>query len=467
MGKRLDPGFKCMEPSSARRQVLARTAAELSVVQLEISDIERERHSPRRHGKAQIEKLAELIGRFGFLVPVIVDEDRHLLAGHARLEAARHLGLGSVPAIQVTHLTAADKSLFSLWDNRLSEMAAWDRPALRHMLEALEAVQISGGGSMPRLMARRLERISGGVHWEKDIEAADCCPAIRSNAFAVTHQREAWQLGEHRLLCNEAPNARDYKWLLDGHKADMVFTDPLVDRPVDGSGEHAGNEPRGRVGWSAGLDRVGVSDRLEQCFDMLPQACRQGAIFFICVTWQHQFELFAATERTLGRPEQMIVWVKPQEVEGTFYRECHEFIYAFKNGLGPHVNNFEIPAQGRDRTNVWTYAEAVRTFARPDDRPPIHATAKSVAMISDALVDCSYEDNLVLDPFGGCGNTLIAAHLCKRRAAVIEGDPVRCDVIVERWQNLTGKKATLLGNGVSFDDRKLERLKEMKAAATP
>lgn len=463
MGMRRDFGFKGFKLSPSRRQRLARQIADLRILHLDISSIERERQSPRRHGNAQIERLAEAIGRFGFLVPVLVDEDGRLLAGHARLEAAWRLGWASVPAIPVTHLKAADKALFSLWDNRLAEMAAWDRPLLRNRLEQLEAVQISSGGSMPRLLADRLERMSAGAPWEKDIERADQCPAIRPAAFAVTRQRDAWLLGEHRLLCNEAPDSGDYKWVLDHKKADMVFTDPLVDRPFDGEGARAEKESGGRVGWSAGLEAKAVSDRLEQSFAMLQRVCQEGAIILVCMAWQHQFDLFAATERTLWRPEQTIVWVKPQEAEGTFYREGHEFIYAFKNSLSPHHNNFEIPAQGRDRSNVWAYPGAVRSFAAPDRAPMTFPTAKSVALVADALVDCSSPGSLVLDPFGGCGTNLIAAELCKQKAAVIEADPVRCDVIVERWQTLTGKKATLAGDGVTFDARKLDRLEDWKA----
>jgi DNA modification methylase len=459
MKTRRNLGSKDIKLSQASQKRLARLAADFRLVQMDIGKIKQPRQSLRRHPRQQIAWLAEAIARFGFLNPVVVDGQARLLAGHARLEAVRCLNLSSVPALVVTHLKVEDRRLFSLWDNRLAEMAAWDRPLLRQKLEAIEAIQISSGGTMPRLLARDLERLTQVVPWDRTIEADDRCPPIRPDTPAVTRRHEGWILGGHRLLCGDAAEVGDIRWVLDYMPADMVFTDPLVDRPIDFEGVVRDQYAPGcRNGWSAGLDAAKVSGSLAQCFSALGFQCRSGAIILVCTDWLFQQEVLAAAETGyLGRPQQMIVWVKPDADSGMFYRGRHELIYAFKSGPGPHYNNFDVPDLGRDRDNVWTYPGAARTFTMPDNEVVVYPTAKSVVMVADALVDCSPPGGRVLDPFGGSGTTLIAAERCGRKAGVIESDPLRCDVIIRRWQALTGKKAKLAGNGGTFEAIQIDR----------
>jgi hypothetical protein len=167
--------------------------------------------------------------------------------------------------------------------------------------------------------------------------------------------------------------------------------------------------------------------------------------------WRHQQELLAAATPVYGPPKNLCIWVKTNGGMGTFYRSQHELVYVFKHGTAPHINNFGLGERGRYRTNVWTYA-GVNTFGVDRaDALAMHPTVKPVALVADAIRDCSKRDGIVLDPFGGSGTTLMAAEQTGRRARLAELDPFYGDVIIRRWQARTGTAAVLAPSGEAFD----------------
>ena len=276
---------------------------------------------------------------------------------------------------------------------------------------------------------------------------------------AVSQVGDLWILGEHRLLCGDA-RADDgaYEHLLDGERAEIVFADPPYNVPIDGHVCGLGKIRHRDFAMASGeMSSEEFTAFLTSVFDRLAVHTIDGAIHFICIDWRHIAEMMAAGDAVYTELKNLCVWTKTNGGMGTFYRSRHELIFAWKSGTGSHINNFELGQRGRSRTNVWEYPGI--STARPGrlDELAMHPTVKPVALIADAIKDCSRRKGIVLDPFVGSGTTLIAAERTGRRARAIEIDPVFVDVAVRRWQCFTGKSATLAGTGETFDQVEEER----------
>jgi len=191
---------------------------------------------------------------------------------------------------------------------------------------------------------------------------------------------------------------------------------------------------------------------LRQTLGNAAAVCRDGAIAFVCMDWRHMGELREAGEAVFSELKNLCVWNKSNGGMGTFYRSKHEFVFVFKVGNAPHTNTFGLGDTGRYRTNVWDYAGVNTMKSGRMDELAMHPTVKPVALVADAIRDCSKRGEVVLDCFAGSGTTLIAAEKCGRRARVIEFDPAYCDRIVKRFETFTGKQARLAESGEIFED---------------
>lgn len=295
-------------------------------------------------------------------------------------------------------------------------------------------------------------------------EPGDRVPAMGTQA--VSRQGDLWQLGRHRLLCGDARLEADYVRLLGDERAGLVFTDPPYNVPIDG---HV-----------CGLGRIrhhefamGVREMTENQFTTflaeapgrIAEGCRDGAILYVCMDWRHMTELSMAGHRANLELKNLCVWNKTNGAMGSFYRSKHELVFVFKAGDAPHVNSFGLGETGRYRANVWDYPGVSSLGRARDEALAMHPTVKPVALIADAIHDCSKRGDVVLDPFGGSGSTLIAAHTTGRVARLIEYDPFYCDTIIRRFEAVTGKPATLVGNGEGFETTAEARAGEKREAA--
>jgi DNA modification methylase len=245
--------------------------------------------------------------------------------------------------------------------------------------------------------------------------------------------------------------------LLRGDPADIVFTDPPYNVPVAGHVSQR-TDAREFAMASGELSSEEFVDFLQTITAHIAANVANGAVVYICMDWRHLDDLSAATRRYLGKPKNMIVWVKTNGGQGSFYRSQHEHIAVYVAGTAAApTNNFRLGERGRYRTNVWSYA-GFNSFGR--DRVTAlnaHPTMKPVALVADALRDCSKRGEIVLDPFGGSGTTMIAAERTGRTARLIEIDPIYCDVIIHRWQTLSGKTAVLSESNETWDEVAAQR----------
>ena len=413
-------------------------------------------HNAREHSDEQIELVANSIKIFGFTNPILVDRNNCIVAGHCRHAAALRLGLETVPTVRVDHLTPEEVRAYRIADNRLAEKSEWDETALRFELGELAELEFAGeldfdltltGFSTPEL-----DLILGDG-------AAESAPAEElelpeESAIPVSRLGDLWRLGEHRLLCGDALDADAYCRLTEGQTVRMVFTDPPYNVRVDGHVRLKSTTAHREFAMGVGeMSETEFIAFLERFLERAVATTVDGAIVMVCMDWRHLAELLAAGRAAGLGLVNLCVWNKTNGGMGSLYRSKHEMVCIFKKGRAGHVNNVELGRHGRYRTNVWDYA-GVNTFrkGRAADLAD-HPTVKPVAMVADAVRDVSRRGEIVLDPFGGSGTTLLAAEKTGRRACVIELDPLYVDVAIRRWQALTGKEAVHAGTGEAFATR--------------
>jgi DNA modification methylase len=411
----------------------------------------------RTHSRRQIRQLADSISRFGFTNPVLVADDDTILAGHGRVEAAKLLGMTSVPTVCLSHLSAAERRAYVLADNKLALNAGWDQELLAIELQAL--VDLDFDVELTGFSLAEVDLVLDAAG-ERDVSGppgpADLIPPLPEAAF--TRRGDLWQCGRHRLVCGDARDARDYAAVLGGDTVDLIFTDPPYNVPIDGHVCGLGRVRHREFAMGAGeMSETAFTAFLTETLGAAAKTCHDGAIAYVCMDWRHMGELLAAGKQVFSELKNLCVWNKTNGGMGAFYRSKHELVFVFKVGSAPHINSFGLGETGRYRTNVWDYAGISSLGPNRDAELAMHPTVKPVALVADAIRDCSKRGNIVLDPFGGSGTTLIAAEQVGRSARLLEYDPAYCDTIVRRWQALTGKHATLAQTGERFEDVEEQR----------
>jgi DNA modification methylase len=425
-----------------------------------VRDLQPHPNNARTHSRKQIKQIARSIEKFGFCNPVLVDEAKQIIAGHGRVEAAKLLGLEAVPTCQLSHLSEADKRAYVLADNKLAERAGWDKALLAIELQGLIELDVDielTGFEMAEvdIILEDAREASGDSTGPEDA-APEPLPGP-----AVSQAGNLWLLGQHRLLCGDARDQAAYDALLDGGKAEFVFTDPPYNVAVDGHVCGLGRVHHREFAMASGeMSAAEFTAFLQSVFRRLAENSIDGSIHQICMDWRHLWEMLAAGREVYSELKNLCVWNKTNAGMGSFYRSKHELIFVWKSGSAAHVNNFELGQHGRHRTNVWDYAGVNTMRTGRMEELAMHPTVKPVALVVDAVKDCSRRGGLVLDPFCGSGTILIAAERTGRKARALEIDPAYVDVAVRRWQAYTGKPAVLAGSQSTF-----EAIEEQRKAA--
>jgi len=400
-------------------------------------------NNARTHSKRQIDQIAKSIERFGFTNPILTDDALNIVAGHGRVAAARQLGLSTVPVLRLSHLSPDDRRAYVLADNRLAEKAGWDRDLLAVELQGL--IDLDFDMAAIGFETAEIDAVLSSANESEPnprLGAEDAAPEPRE--AVVTRAGDIWVLGRHRLLCGDAREQDAYARLMGDQSAQIMFTDPPYNVPIEGFVGGLGKTRHGAFAMGCGeMSSEDFTSFLKVTLGAGAAYCCDGAIAFVCMDWRHLGELLAAGNSVFDELKNVCVWAKTNGGMGSLYRSQHELVFVFKKGASSHCNNVELGRNGRYRTNLWSYA-GVNTFKTGrEDELAMHPTVKPVALIEDALKDVSRRGDLVLDPFGGSGSTLIAAEKCGRTARLIEISPSYCDVIVRRFEAYTGKNGQL------------------------
>jgi DNA modification methylase len=404
-----------------------------TIVQIEYRQIEAlipYARNSRTHSGAQVAQIAASIREFGWTNPVLVDGSNGIIAGHGRVLAARKLGFDQVPVIELAHLTESQKRAYVLADNKLAENAGWDDELLRIELEALQAAgfDLSLTGFADDELAALMAELAGNEGLTDD----DAVPEVTDDP--VSQPGDVWLLGEHRLLCGDATDPVALETLMGSDLADMAFTDP----PYNVNYANTAKDKQ------RGTHRPILNDNLGEGFaGFLSAACAnllaysKGAVY-IAMSSSELDTLQLAFRGAGGKWSTFIIWAKNTFTLGRadYQRQYEPILYGWRDG----VDHFWCG--DRDQGDVWFINKPVKN--------DLHPTMKPVELVERAIRNSSKTRDIVLDLFGGSGTTLIAAEKTQRRARLVELDPKYVDVIVKRWQDYTGKAATLAATGKTF-----------------
>ena len=386
----------------------------------------------RTHSDAQVAQIAASIREFGWTNPVLVDGSNGIIAGHGRVLAARKLGFEQVPVIELAHLSESQKRAYVLADNKLAENAGWDDELLRIELEALQAAgfDLSLTGFADDELAALMAELAGNEGLTDD----DAVPEVTDDP--VSQPGDVWLLGEHRLLCGDATDPVALETLMGSDLADMAFTDP----PYNVNYANTAKDKQ------RGTHRPILNDNLGEGFaGFLSAACAnllaysKGAVY-IAMSSSELDTLQLAFRGAGGKWSTFIIWAKNTFTLGRadYQRQYEPILYGWRDG----VDHFWCG--DRDQGDVWFINKPVKN--------DLHPTMKPVELVERAIRNSSKTRDIVLDLFGGSGTTLIAAEKTQRRARLVELDPKYVDVIVKRWQDYTGAKASRQSDGLAFDE---------------
>jgi DNA modification methylase len=432
--------------------------ASLEIELLPIRDLRSHEHNPRKHSKKQIRQIAESIKTFGFKVPVLVDAGGRLICGHGRVAACKLLGIETVPGIRADDLDEAKIRAYMIADNRLTEISEWDDALLAENFKILSGLDLDFDLEITGFDYGDIENFLT----QTDEDTAEEAPLPTPDSLhPVVGLGDLWLLGDHRIYCGDSLDSASYYHLFAAKtKAAIVFTDPPYNLSAKDIGKTC-EASHGDFAMGAGeMTSAEFQEFLESVFSQLKAYSQSGSIHYICMDWRHAPELIAAGTSVYDEWKNLCVWTKNTGGMGTFYRSQHELVFVFKSGTAKHQNHFQLGQHGRYRSNVWNYPSVMHLKEANGDKAgkealQLHPTIKPVAMIEDALKDCSKRGEIVLDAFLGSGSTLIAAEKTGRSCHGIELSPRYVDVAITRWQEWTGKDAIHAETGLTYNDTKL------------
>lgn len=425
----------------------------------ELNDFE---HNPRQHSKRQIRQLAKIIQELEFIGFIVIDEQGRILAGHARRQAALLAGMEEVDCLVVEHLSEAQKRAFMLADNKMGLESTWDIEKVQIVLDQIHDLDLDFDLSLTGFDSAEIDQLSVELAPQSD------GPSPRDEAVpepkkgpTVAQPGDLIACGRHLIFCGDALDAASYDRLLGGSLAAQVISDPPYNVAIPNNVSGNGKVRHGNFAMASGeMSSAAFTGFLKAVFTHVARHSVDGSIHSHFMDWRHVGEMHAAGSAVYSELKNIIVWDKGVGGQGAFYRSQHELIFVFKNGTAPHQNNFGLGAGGRYRTNVWKY-RGLNTGGRNRlEELAMHPTVKPVQMLADAMLDCSSKGDLVLDPFGGSGSTLIAAQKVGRRARLIEIDPRYVDVMVRRWQAYTREDAIFVDTAETFEEREARLCRE-------
>jgi DNA modification methylase len=427
----------------------------LPLLQIENCSVDALQLSARRLRKsdpAHVREIVNSIGALGFNVPLLVGKNNVVIDGDSRLEAAKSLGMLSVPCIRVDHLNETEQRLLRLAVNRLGEKGAWELGKLeaefKELIIADAPIEITGFGS------DEIDQIVIGDDVDGD-ESGNLAPL--PGASAIAQVGDMFLLGQHRLICGDATDPAIVKRLMQLDAARMIFTDEPFNVTI--GGHVTGGNHREFVMASGEMTDAQFLEFNQKWIDAVLPHLIDGGLLGTFIDWRGLPIVHAAATALGLTPLNLVIWAKTNAGMGSLYRSQHELLPLFKKGAASHVNNISLGKRGRYRTNVWTYPGASSLGSDARKGLQDHPTVKPTAMLQDALIDLTNRGEIVLDPFLGSGSTLIAAENTGRVCCGIELDPLYIDVIIRRYEAATGIAGILVDTSETFEELAARRPK--------
>ena len=414
----------------------------LQLISIPVSSLKAASRRVRKSEPAQKARIEASTTRFGYCDPILIDQHNTIIDGHLRWEMAKERGWAEIPCIRVDHLTDTEVRMLRIALNRIGERGSWSTDDLKIEIQQLtlmgEDVVLTGfdEAEIDILLLEECSDIN---------ETDDDGIGLGSAEACVSRPGDIWILGPHRLLQGDARDPVTYARLMEGEQARLIFTDVPYNVPNVG---HVTSDGRASRICHAGREMSAAEFAAfnRQWMSSAASCLVDGGLIGTTIDWR-SLEMILATGRELGLELlNLIVWAKSNAGQGSLYRSQHELLPLFKKGKAAHVNNID-GRHGRWRSNVWEYPGGSSLGSDLREGLKDHPTVKLRAMIEDALLDVTHRGDIVVDCFAGSGTTVLAAEATGRLCRAIEIDGPYCDVIIRRWQKMTGEDAVLLGAG--------------------
>lgn len=416
----------------------------------------------REHSAAQIQKLVHSIKTNGWIIPIVVDEHNRVIAGEGRLKAARELGLKLVPVLRHSHLSEAQARAFRIADNRIGEDAKWIEANLG--IELLELGNLGIAIEDTGFEIGEADIVIGSSASSADDEVVQ--PPERDNP-AVSRIGDTFLVGGSFVHCGDALQPKSYKTLLfDGAGVAALVTDPPFNVPIAGHVSTTGRHSE-FVQASGEMSTEDYQKFLATFLVLVEQYLGPGATAFVFQDWRSVAPLILEIENAGLDMINLCVWAKTNAGMGSLYRSRHELILVARKPGGNPINNVQLGKYGRSRTNIWEFPGANSFGSEARGLLGDHPTPKPVAMLSEAILDVTKRGDVILDPFGGSGSTLIAAHRTGRVARVMELDPHYVDLTIRRAEKVLGLTAVCVRTGRTFEELSTIRGKARKVRQRP
>lgn len=387
-----------------------------------ISEIIPYENNPRKNKKA-VEIVAKSIKEYGFRSPVILDKNNVVIAGHTRLEAARQLGLSEVPVIWADDLTPEQVRGYRIMDNKSSEYAGWDIPMLKDELSQLRDMNFN-----LEFTGFNFSELDKMIPNETEEDTVEVNAYERAKQKTKIQQGEVYHLGNHRLMCGDSTEEKDFLKLMGAeNEADLVITDPPYNTGMDR--KNVGDSTRLNHMFNDNMKPEDYKNLLEDSLALnTHNFTKENCAMYIFINWKNYPVLKEICEK-FWKVSNLIIWDKEVHGLGSDYKYTHEFIVVAKKGK-PELNTH----QNEEYKDIW---HLQRKVGKNED----HATVKPIKLLEIPIRHGSVPGGIILDPFGGSGSTLIACEQTNRKCFMMEIDPVYCQVIIDRWEKLTGNKA--------------------------
>ena len=422
--------------------------SEHTIEYLPISAVKPDPRNPRSHSKKQVQQIAESIRTSGYFNPVLIDEQRVMICGHGRHQAAKLLARESIPVIRLAGLSAAARKALRIADNKIAMNAGWDVGLLRVELEEIQAE-----GFNLELTGFAMGEIDTALAPRADPDD-EVIPAVPEQP--LTRPGDIWICGPHRIGCGDLLDGTSLAALMAGELASAVISDPPYNVEINGFANAKGRHAEFQMA-SGEMTPDEFLEFIRKFVRIFIAYSREGAVHFIFMDWRHIAEVIAVGRSLYGKFLNLCVWNKSNAGMGSLYRSKHELIAVFRVGDTPHFNAVELGRHGRNRCNVFDYA-SVNSFvgSRREDLA-LHPTVKPAALVADAIQDVTRRGEIVLDPFLGSGTLLVACELTGRCGRGLEIEPAYVDVALERWIAMTGQQPILEATGETFEQRRAAR----------
>lgn len=399
----------------------------MKIVYKKVNDLIPYINNSRTHSEEQVNQIVASINEFGFTNPLLIDEKDNIIAGHGRLLASKKLKMEEVPCIVLSGLTEAQKKAYIIADNKMALNAGWNEELLKLELENLKELDFD-----LKLTGFNVDELDDIFQVEEEQEIVEDDFDIEPPEKPKAKLGDIYQLGSHRLMCGDSTKSEDVEKLMNGNKADMVFTDP----PYGVSASGGRSQTKDKLGMKAIINDELRNNELTQFLSDFINAMqyKDGASIYICYPWATQKEFTEAIQMNDLKIKNCIIWDKKVFGLNGFkgYRPQYEMIYfCCKDDFEWYGN--------KAQSNIWQISREINREEQGN-----HPTPKPIELIAKALSNSSKQEDIVLDVFGGSGSTLIACEQLNRNCYMMELDPKYVDVIIKRWEEFTGKEAIKL-----------------------